>query len=161
GAIAAGLPAGPDVEKTTFADLAAMLRADYAANGKRSADRAERSLAHLAEAFGQDRAIMLTSDRITAYAAARQAAGAKPATVNRELSALKRMLRLAQRAGKVGVLPYIGMLEERNTRRGFFEAEQWAAVKANLPGPLVPVFETAYITGWRVKSEILTRQRHH
>src|SRR5262249_19533194 len=63
--------------------------------------------------------------------------------------------------GKVGVLPYIGMLEERNTRRGFFEAEQWAAVKANLPAALMPVFETAYITGWRLRSEILTRHRHH
>src|SRR5262249_59160991 len=71
------------------------------------------------------------------------------------------MLRLGQRAGKIGVVPYIGMLRERNTRRGFFEAEHWAAVKANLPAHLVPVFETAYITGWRVRSEILTRQRHH
>jgi integrase len=30
-----------------------------------------------------------------------------------------------------------------------------------LPGFLKPVVETAYITGWRVPSEILTRQRHH
>lgn len=34
-------------------------------------------------------------------------------------------------------------------------------VLAQLPGDLRPVFEVAYITGWRVKSEILTRQKSH
>jgi integrase len=88
-------------------------------------------------------------------------AGAAPATVNRELSALKRMFRLGQRAGKVGDRLYIAMLEEDNVRKGFFEADQWQTVATQLPADLRPVFETAYITGWRVKSELLTRQRHH
>jgi hypothetical protein len=34
-------------------------------------------------------------------------------------------------------------------------------VLVNLPEYLKPVIQTAYITGWRIKSEILTRQKQH
>jgi integrase len=160
GDIGAGRPVGPALTKTTFEDLAQMLLDDYRANQRRL-PRAVSAIAHLRAAFGLSRALDITADRITAYAARRQAAKAKPATVNRELSALKRMFRLGQRAGKVGERPYIAMLQEDNVRTGFFEAEQWAAVAPHLPADLRPVFETAYLTGWRVKSELLTRHRHH
>jgi integrase len=50
------------------------------------------------------------------------------------------------------------MLQERNnTRTGFFEPDQFRAVLSRLPEDLRAVFETAYVTGWRIKSEILTR----
>jgi Phage integrase family len=48
-----------------------------------------------------------------------------------------------------------------NTRKGFFEREQFDAVLKHLPEHPKPVAETAYITGWRVHEELLTRQRHH
>ena len=166
GDVAAGRPTGPDLERTTFEDVATMYLNDYRTNGKKSLDRAERSVAHLRATFGENpasdgRALTITADRILAYVAARQAERAANATINRELSALKRMLRLGQRAGAVGTVSYIGLLAERNTRTGFFEAEQWAAVRAFLPPDLMPPFGAAYITGWRVKDELLTRQRHH
>jgi integrase len=50
------------------------------------------------------------------------------------------------------------MLQERNTRTGFFEPEQYAAVKAKLDPPLQVVVTFAYLTGWRVKSEVLRLQ---
>jgi integrase len=53
------------------------------------------------------------------------------------------------------------LLHEDNARTGFFEPEQFAAVLNALPRYLRAVIQTAYITGWRVPSEILTRQRHH
>jgi len=53
------------------------------------------------------------------------------------------------------------MLEERNTRTGFFEPELFRAVLRSLPEDLKAVFEVAYVTGWRVKSEILTRPWDH
>jgi len=87
--------------------------------------------------------------------------GAANATINRELSALKRMFRLGERAGKVGVRPYVPMLREDNTRTGFFDAKEFDAVLKYLPDDLRPVFEVAYITGWRVRSEIVTRQKAH
>src|SRR5688500_18508495 len=48
------------------------------------------------------------------------------------------------------------MLEERNTRKGFFELEMIHTVLAHLPPSLQPVIEFAYITGWRIPSEVST-----
>jgi integrase len=53
------------------------------------------------------------------------------------------------------------MFREDNTRIGFFEERAFRAILKNLPEDLCPVFEVAYITGWRVRSEIITRQKGH
>lgn len=53
------------------------------------------------------------------------------------------------------------MLRENNARKGFFEPEQFGSVLQHLPDYLKPVFEVAYITGWRVASELLTRKWQH
>jgi hypothetical protein len=45
--------------------------------------------------------------------------------------------------------------------RVFFDVDQYRAVAEHLPDDLKPAIETAYITGWRVTSEILTRQKNH
>ena len=71
------------------------------------------------------------------------------------------MFRLGKRAGKVGELPFISLLQEDNVRRGFFEPAQFQAVLRHLPDDLKPVVEVAYITGWRVPSEVFTRQWQH
>src|SRR5262249_21288584 len=57
--------------------------------------------------------------------------------------------------------PYIPMLVENNVRKGFFEQEQFSAVRSHLPEHLRPVADFAYITGWRVRSELLTRGISH
>ena len=80
-----------------------------------------------------DRAIGITSDRITAYVAFRQNQGAANATINRELAALRRMFRLGKRAGKIGEIPYISILQEDNVRKGFFEWDQVESVVATCP----------------------------
>jgi len=49
-------------------------------------------------------------------------------------------------------------LREDNTRTGFFEWDQFEAVRRYLPEPIRPVVSFAYITGWRVASEILPLQ---
>lgn len=196
GEVAQGRPAGRDVERTTFGEVAEMLTADYKANGRRSLDRIEGALSHLRGYFGDDcRAMEITSDRITAYKASRLEKGAAAATINRELAALKRALKLAEIAGKLAARPHVSMLHEANRRKGFFEAEEFRAVLAELPvtdaeveafrarrrheglspakinhelgmvklaaADVRPVLEVAYITGWRITSEILSRQKHH
>lgn len=75
-------------------------------------------------------------------------------TVNRELAALKRMLRLGHRARKVGRIPHVQLLAQRNRRKGFFEVAQFQAVLDHLPADLKPLAEVAYITGWRIASEL-------
>jgi integrase len=51
--------------------------------------------------------------------------------------------------------PKIALLEEDNVRQGFFEREHFESVLRHLPDDLRPVVQFAYITGWRVKSEVL------
>jgi integrase len=46
-------------------------------------------------------------------------------------------------------------------RKGFFEREQLDALLPHLPESVRPVIEVAYITGWRVRSEILSRKWDH
>jgi hypothetical protein len=86
---------------------------------------------------------------------------AKAATINRELAWLKHMFTLATRAVKLMTRPHIALLQENNARQGFFEPEQYASVLRHLPDDLRPVVTFAYITGWRAKSEVLTREWRH
>jgi integrase len=159
GAAAEGRPAGPDIERTTFEDLARILLDNYRANGRRSLSRVEDAVGHLREFFVDSKAIDITEDRLSAYVVHRQDQEAANATINRELAALKRGFRLAGK--KVGQVPRFQMLRENNTRKGFFEPEQFQAVLKHLPEHLKPVFQVAYITGWRVPSEVLTRKWQH
>jgi integrase len=130
-------------------------------NARRSLGRMKTALEHLRPFFRLYRAVEITTDRITTYVVARQESGAAAATINRELAALKRAFRLARRSGRVVDLPHVPMLIENNTRKGFFEIGEFKTVISHLPDDLKPVFETAYITGWRVRSELLTRQKSH
>lgn len=149
------------VERTRFQDLAELLINDYEINGRRSLVRAKRSIKHLRDFFGLCRATEITADRVSAFIAFRKRHGAANASINRELAALKRMFRLGKRVGKVSEIPHISLLLEDNVRKGFFEREQFDAVIGHLPDYLKPVVEVAYITGWRVASEILTRHWQH
>ena len=103
----------------------------------------------------------ITGDRVASYIAYRQDEKAAAATINRELAALKRAFRLGEKVGKVIQRPEVSMLREDNRRKGFFEADEYRAVLKHLPEELKPVIQTAYITGWRIASEILTRQKHN
>jgi integrase len=152
---AAGRPVDPRFDRTTLGDLADLLRADYRQNGRRSLDRTQLSLRHLLEVMGKDTpARRVRAPIVTGYIKRRLDAGAKQATVNRELSALKRMFRLGELQGLATPRPAFSMLEERNRRTGFFEADQVDAVLAHLPVDLQPMFRFMAWTGWR-KREVL------
>jgi integrase len=53
------------------------------------------------------------------------------------------------------------MLKERNVRTGFFERDQIERVLDHLPTAVQPVVRFAYITGWRIPSEVLPLQWRH
>jgi len=91
GEIELAKPVGPDVQKTTFEDMAAMIVNDYKANGRRSLVRLEDAIEHLREYFGHYRTVEITGDKVTAYITFRQDQKAAAATVNNELAALSRV----------------------------------------------------------------------
>jgi integrase len=159
--IGSGKPVIPDAERTTLEDLLTMLADNYKANARRSLNKLNSRLNHLRAAFGFARAIDISADRVDRYIAGRLEERAKPATINRELSALKRAFRLAHRAGRVAAVPHISLLSESNTRKGFFEREQFESVLNHLPEDLRPVVHVGFLTGWRIDSELLIRRKQH
>jgi hypothetical protein len=156
GDVARGLPVTPKIGRLRFDEAAEDVLNDYRVNGKRSLDDVQRRFTlHLTPFFGGRRLSTVTTPDVRVYVAQRQAAGASNATVNRELTVLKRAFSLALQSGKLLAKPHIPMLHENNARTGFFEADQLASVLAHLPAPIQPVIRFAAITGWRIADEVL------
>jgi len=156
GDVEKGVPVNPQMGRLTFDEAAKALVADYTVNNRSTlADVVRRVDVHLAPSFRMHRLGEIRTTHVQAFTAARLLAGASRAEVNRELAALKRMFTLAIRAGQVVAKPHIPMLREDNTRRGFFEANEFERLREALPLPLQPVVTFAYLTGWRLTSEVL------
>ena len=156
GDIARGIPVTSKVGQLRFDEAAADVVADYRVNGKRSLRDVEtRIRLHLEPVFGGRRMAAITTTDVRAYTTERQGRGAAAASINRELAILKRAFRLAAQAGKLLHLPHIPMLREDNVRTGFFERDEFEAVRDALPEPLRAVVTFGYLTGWRVNSEVL------
>jgi integrase len=143
-------------DRVTFEDLSEDFLQDYRLNLRKSQERAEASLKHLKRHFGDFRVPDITTPEIQTYIENRLEDGAANGTINRELSALKRILNLGARQypPKVNRVPFIPMLKEKNVRKGFFKHQEYLALLKALPSYLRPVVIFAYKTGWR-KSEIL------
>lgn len=157
-----GVPVGPSVGKLTFADAEKDIVAEYATNDRESGDCLEYRLRlHLRPYFGAWKMAEITAADVRKYSKARLDAGAENGTINRELAILKRMFTLAVQAGKLLHAPHIPKLVEKNVRAGFFERAQFERVRALLPEPLRGIVTAAYITGWRVDSEILPLEWRH
>jgi integrase len=140
-------------KRARFEDLAELMRADLQANGRKSIKGFVGVTKHLKARFAGSLARTITPMDIKNHVRDRLADGAAAATVNRELSALKRMFRLGMQAELVDSMPSISMLKEAKPRQGFFDAASFGQVLAFLPDHLRPVCEFAYLTGWR-RSEI-------
>lgn len=152
-----------DASWETLEDL---IREDYRRNGNKSS--VDRRLAQLRTFFGGRKASSIDEAAIRGYVNKRTADRKRngepyaPATVNRELSALRRMLHLARRSRLVARVPDFGeaMLKERNVRKGFVTLDQMDRLEEALPPRLRPLARAAFITGWR-KSELLSRKWEH
>jgi len=107
------------------------------------------------------RAAQIDGAAFNRYVVKRQATGTANGTINRERSVLLKMLRLALEGGKLARLPVIRGLKEAAPRSGFFEAEQYAAVRRHLSADLQTGCDVAYTFGWRMQSEVLALERRH
>ncbi|MBI4560554.1 MAG: site-specific integrase [Candidatus Rokubacteria bacterium] len=156
GRVATGQPMLPRVDRIRYEEAAQDLRQHYEVTGQRNLEEAEYRLAHLDCFFASQRIAGIGPANATAYAQKRQTEEASNGTINRELAILNRMLRLAYENGKLLRLPMIRQLEEAPPRAGFFEREQFEAVRYYLRPDLQVVVTVAYTFGWRMQSEVLS-----
>jgi integrase len=148
------------IANTTFDDLKKLVSDDYKVND-RDSSHVQTVLNRLASAFEGMKAVEITVARIETYKGDQKDEGYANATINRDLAALKRAFRLGHRTGVVAQVPPITMLTEDNVRKGFFEPQDFKKFLGCLSDELRPLYRVAYITGWRVQSELLTRQWQH
>ena len=159
GDVARGVPVTPQVNRCKIDELFEAVVSDYKVQKRRSLDTVERRLRlHLLPYFGGSKAAAISADHVRRFIEHRQEAGAANGEINRELAILKRAYSLGIESHKVMVRPKIPHLTEDNVRTGFFEREQFEAVRKALPEDLRPVVTFAYQTGWRIKSEVLSLQ---
>jgi integrase len=144
---------GPSQERVTFSELLDGLILDYQNNRRKSLSTLEAHLKAVRAAFGLDRAVDVTEARLERYKADRLADGKAPATVNRELAAIKRAFHLAVKQKRITAAPTVGMLAEHNARQGFLERGEFEAVVQRLPESLQDFARFGYLCGWR-KREI-------
>jgi integrase len=161
GDTAKGIPVTSQVGRLKYDEARDDLINYHKVNGRDTKKLEGRIKKHLTPFFTGKKMTEITGAAINAYIAARLKDDAKPATINRELAWLKHMYSLANKAGKLMTRPHIALLRENNARQGFFEPEHLRDVLKHLPEELRPVVKFAYITGWRVKSEVLTREWRH
>lgn len=139
----------------TVADAIARVLKDYDRQGFRSKTFVEnRARLHLIPQLGTILLADLTEDHLDAYVDNRKAAGGKNATINRELSILRRGYRLLSRvAPRPPAFPQLS--EKGNARIGFVPREHVERVIPHLSQWVRPVVWFLFFTGWRVKKEVL------
>jgi integrase len=145
---------GTKMDRTLVSDLLGDVIADYELKDRRSLDSMVRPcLKHLSPYFGRQRAANLRVPHITAYIRQRKVEGAAIASINRELSVLRRAFRLGAANGKVNVAQIPAFKElaqkEKNARQGFWEHQEYEAFRDALPVDERPVFVAGYWTGCR------------
>lgn len=144
------------VNRVRFEDLIGDLKTEYAMKGRKTWERREQHLAHLKPFFGKMRVKGITTERLNAYAVERLEEKASPATVNREMDCLHRMmvLGLRQTPPKVTHIPHFPKLAEDNVREGFFEHDEFLALRGAAPDFLKVPLTIAYYTGMRLREII-------
>lgn len=133
----------------TYDDLERILLNDWEAKGRRGVQQAVARLRHLRRVFAGWDAQAITTDRLTAYALARKADGAAPATVNLEFGLLHRAFALARRAGLIQTVPVIDRLKGVTHRTGTVEPGDLEAVLRVIPPRYVALLRFLWLTGWR------------
>lgn len=158
-----GLPVAAGIGKIRWDAAVALYEADYRNNDQRSLEDQQRRLRlHLTPIFSGYRMTEIGPPEIAAYVSHRRdTEKAAAGTVNRETDIIRRMFTLCVQGGLLLYQPHVPRLRERNARAGFFERSSFESVYRQLPEALQPVVAFANITGWRIDSEVLTREWRH
>jgi integrase len=160
GEIATGAFRGIAPERTTLDELFDLVVADYREKGNRSLDDVLSKLRlYLRPQLGKIRAADFGTKNVRGYIAGRQKKTGKNATINRELSILKRAFSLGCSHDPQLVLhnPSIEKLPENNVRTGFLEQADYVRLLAELPAYLKLPLVIAYHTACRL-GEVMSLQ---
>jgi integrase len=154
GDIVTGAFHGLAAERTTLDELFDLVVADYREKGLSSIDDVlSRLKLHLRPKLGSLRAADCGTSAIRRYKAARQReTPVEPATINRELSILRRAFSLGSQHEPplVNHIPRIEKLPENNVRTGFLEKADYERLLAELPTYLKLALVIGYHTGCRL-----------
>jgi integrase len=150
----------PQLRRVTYEDLRKAYVADYVTNQRKSL-RLDREgnprldkVGRLDGFFDGYHAAEIDADLMREFTQKLQKEGLANGTINRSLSALRRMFHIAKRDGKLRDIPHFPMLKENGPREGFFEPAQYAALLDALPDYLRTPLAIGYNTGMR-RAEIL------
>jgi len=163
GAVAEGRHLGLEIYKTTVDDLVKLYLEYYEQNDLKSFKEAKRYSDLITKNFEGLKANEVTSDLVRAYRKNRRKClnrgrdgKISHSTINRELSALKKMysLGLQEDPPIVARIPKIELVKENNVRTGFFEHDDFLVLRGKAPNHLKIVLTIAYYTGMRA-GEIL------
>jgi len=146
---------GHENTAVVFEDMAKWFLNDMEVNKRKSIRRAKNSIDNLSQYFSGKRVAEITENEIERYINKRLLDGRKNATINRELSALRRMFRLGVIKRKIHQPPTIILLEEDNIRTDFFEHDEYLKLLDNIIFYLKPILIFAYKSGWR-KNTVLS-----
>jgi hypothetical protein len=101
------------------------LENNYRINNRRSLATALFHIKRLRPFFGFNRAVDVTPDRVKAYQAHRLNEGGAPATINREVACLGKMLTLAVETGKLSRRLRFKLLDGEKIRKGFWTTDSF------------------------------------
>jgi len=155
GKVEQGLPVA-EIKKLKYEDIRKTLILDYRTRGVKMLEEDKDGnpyvwgFEHLDPFFKSHPVRTITTDLLYQFIERRQNDGAKNATINRNLSLLRRMMSLARREGKLGQAPYFPMLKEDNIRKGFLTPSQFIKLREAMPEHLRPLVTFLYFTGCRI-----------
>jgi integrase len=133
------------------------LKKDYTLKGRKTWKRREQHLDHLRPVFGGMLVKAITTERLQGYVTKRLEEKAAPATINRELDCLHRMMVLGQRQSppKVLHISHFPKLTEDNVREGFCDYETYLCIRGAAPYHIQVATTIGFFTGLR-KGEVLS-----
>jgi integrase len=155
-------------DEVTVGTILDLVIEDYAANGQKTLKHAKGQIERgLRPYFGEMLASNVDSDQIERWIAWRRSRRMRkavrrgneilePASINRELSLLRRAYQLGyeRKPPLVEKIPPIKKLAENNVRKGFITPDQYRALKDELPEPLKAITCIAFHVANR-KGELL------
>lgn len=145
-----------DSRNVRYEDLRDAYLADYQVNKRKSLRRDANgearldAVTRLNDFFAGCRASEITTDLMRPYVSDQQKRGLSNASVNRSLSALRRMFRLAVEEEKLRSVPQFPMLKEAAPRKGFLERGDYSVLRQKLPDYLRLPLDLGFFTAMRL-----------